>query len=103
MKLAIKLLPYMAIILTVFIAVIALVWIDYETKSWQIALEYSNLINGAIFYALPAIIVVSIIFSILKKRLNNIVSFIISVFVGVPLNFILVVLLLNVVSVISRY
>ena len=103
MKLATKLLPYAAIILIVFIAVIALVWLDYETTSWQIALEYSNLINGAIFYALPAIIVVSIIFSILKKKINNIVSFVVSIFAGIPLSFAIVVSVLSIVSVILKY
>ncbi len=99
MKSNTKFTPYLAIILIVFLAVIALIWLDYETTSWEQALSLGNIASGLLFYALPAILVVFFVFTKLHSRLNVGVSIAVSVLVGIPITFVLVVFALKLVSV----
>jgi len=91
MKAIQNLMPYFIITAVIFLAVIGLIWIDYETTSWAIALERGNLINGFIFYALPAIILSSLIFSKIHKSLNKWLAIFLSLLLGAPISFFTVI------------
>ena len=99
MKSITKITPYLVIILIVFVAVITLIWLDYETTSWEQALSIGNIASGLLFYALPTILVVFFVFAKLRRRLNVGVSMAVSVLAGIPLSFILVIFTLKLMSV----
>lgn len=99
MKTIQKLTPYFIITILIFSAVIMLIWLDYETTSWATALETGNLINGFIFYALPALLLSFLIFSKIHKSLGKALAIIVSLILSVPLSFVTVIIVLSMISV----
>ncbi|MCK5776334.1 MAG: hypothetical protein KAH25_09160 [Bacteroidales bacterium] len=91
MKTIQNLVPYFIITTLIFGAVIGLIWVDYETTSWSTALEKQNLINGFIFYALPALLLSFLIFSKIHKPLGKGLAIIVSLVLGVPISFFAVI------------
>ena len=99
MKTIQKLIPYFIITLLVFSAVTMLIWADYETTSWATALEKENLINGFIFYALPALLLSFLIFSKIHKSLGKGLAIIVSLVLAVPISFFTVIFSFFIVSI----
>ena len=99
MKLIKQFVPYVFIVVIILTAVLALIWLDNETTSWAQALNIGNVVSGLLFYALPALLVVFIVFTKLRKRLNTGVSIAVSVLAGIPISFIFVIFALKLVSV----
>ena len=99
MKAIQNLVPYFIITTLIFGAVIGLIWVDYETTSWATALETGNLINGFIFYALPALLLSFLIFSKIHKSLGKALAIIVSLILSVPLSFVTVIIVLSMISV----
>jgi hypothetical protein len=99
----IKLWPYFIILLSLLGATILIIWLDYETKTWNDVFSRQNLLNAIVFYFMPSFIVVSFIYSQLNRVLNKskVLSIAISIFIGTPISFISVILLLQLVKIIG--
>lgn len=89
-----KITPYFAIIFSIFIGLIILIWLDHETKSWSDVFS-RNIIIALVVYGLPALLVVSLVYNKLRKLLNIGVSLAVAIIAGIPPTFILVILFLS--------
>jgi hypothetical protein len=101
MKLIKQLTPYITITAIIFAAVLGLIWLDHETNSWAQALSIGNVVNGLLFYALPALLVVFFVYTKFRRRLNVGVSMAVSVLAGIPVTFVIVVFALKLASVLQ--
>jgi len=91
-----SLLPFLFIIISVLVASILLIWIDYETKTWSDVFSKGNMMSVLVFYDVPAILVASLLYFWFKKHLDHWLSAIIAVFLGIPSAFIMVIIILKI-------
>lgn len=90
-------LPIATIIIGIFLACIALIWLDHETTSWDQVFN-SNMLNAGLLYGLPALLVVSLIYSWLKKRIAMWPSAIAALILGIPVSFVTIIIVLKISS-----
>ncbi len=95
-----KFVPYFIISLVIFGAVMVLIWADYETTNWADALAKENIINGFIFYALPALLLAFFVFSKIQKPLGNTVGIVVSLVLSIPISFVAIIFGLKIISII---
>ncbi|OYT17127.1 MAG: hypothetical protein B7C24_04170 [Bacteroidetes bacterium 4572_77] len=102
MKALSKLFPYSLILLLILSATIGLIWADYETTSWNLALAPENLINGFVFYTLPAILLSFFIFYKIKTNLGNPLAIVVSLVLSIPITFVVIAFGLKIFSIVLR-
>jgi hypothetical protein len=78
-----KSLPYLLMIITISIALIVLVWIDHDTETWSQVFPF-GILSAWIFYGLPILIVMTIVYQFLKKKMNSKPAILFSALFGIP-------------------
>jgi len=84
--------PYCIILTIIILAVISLIWMDYETESWAQVFGH-NMWLGLLLYGLPMFIVVSLFYWKLKKHLGTGLSIVVSALGGIPFTTALMVMI----------
>jgi len=77
--------PYFILALIVILAVISIIWIDYETTEWSQVFGH-NMLVGAVLYGIPMMLIVSFFFTKLRKHLGSGLSIVLSSMGGIPLS-----------------
>ena len=96
MKLKNTTFPYLIMFLFISTSVVALSFLDKDLTHWTDSLEIGNIINGFIFYIMPAIIIVLYFYKKLKSiYLNTLISILLSLIMGIPIAFISVIFILK--------
>lgn len=85
-------LPYIALISAITISLIALIWMDYETTSWSHVFPYGILFIWLI-YGLPLLILITISYHVLKRKMDNWSSMIFSIMFGIPFFTVILILI----------
>ena len=75
--------PLLAIFGVINLALLAMIWIDKDTNSWN-DVFYGGIVSAWFFYGLPLVVLVGIIYFQLRKKFDTWVSVLMACMFGVP-------------------